>query len=75
MNQGKIWRVVNPTIGVPIFLGAVVVTSLFVHYQLLTKTQWVPTYLQGGTKAAPKAAEAPMAAPTVTAQSATPAKQ
>jgi hypothetical protein len=35
----------------------------------------VPTFLQGGTKAAPKAAEAPMAAPTVTAQSATPAKQ
>ena len=73
MNQGKIWRVVNPTIGVPIFLGAVVVTSLFVHYQLLTKTTWVPTYLQGGTKAT-KAAEAPMAAPTTTAQATTPAK-
>ncbi|KPF59126.1 hypothetical protein D621_04460 [beta proteobacterium AAP51] len=74
MNQGKIWRVVNPTIGVPIFLGTVVVASLFVHYQLLTKTTWVPTYLQGGTKAAaPKAADATsMAAPTVTAQTPAP---
>lgn len=74
MNQGKVWRVVNPTIGVPIFLGAVVVTSLFVHYQLLTKTTWVPTYLQGGTKAV-KAAEAPVATPALTAQAAAPAKQ
>jgi light-harvesting protein B-800-850 alpha chain len=70
MNQGKIWRVVNPTVGVPIFLGAVAVTSLFVHYQLLTKTNWVPTYLQGG-KATVKAAEAPAA--TLTAQAGTPA--
>ncbi len=73
MNQGKVWRVVNPTVGVPLFLGAVALTSLFVHYQLLKTTQWMPAYYQGGAKAAPKAAEAPMAAPTVTAQSATPA--
>jgi light-harvesting protein B-800-850 alpha chain len=66
--------VVNPTIGVPIFLRAVAGTSLFVHYELLTKTTWVPTFLQGGTNAT-KVAEAPVAAPTVTAQPATPAKQ
>lgn len=74
MNQGKIWRVVNPTVGVPLFLGAVAVTSLFVHYQLLTKTQWLPAYYQGGAKAT-KAAEAPVAAPAVTAQAAAPVKQ
>ena len=50
MNQGRIWRVVNPTVGVPLFLGAVAVTSLFVHYQLLTKTQWLPAYYQGAGK-------------------------
>ncbi len=65
MNQGKIWRVVNPTVGVPIFLGAVALTSLFVHYQLVTKTSWVPATLQGG-KGTVKAAEAP--ATTLTAQ-------
>ena len=51
MNQGKIWRVVNPTVGVPLFLGAVALTSLFVHYQLLTRTAWLPAYYQGGAKA------------------------
>ena len=65
MNQGKVWRVVNPTVGVPLFLGAVALTSLFVHYQLLTRTNWLPAYYQG--KAAPvKAAEGP--AVTLTAQ-------
>ena len=72
MNQGKIWRVVNPTIGVPLFLGSVALTSLFVHYQLLNVTQWLPTYYQGA-KPAPKAAEATtMVAPTVTAQTPAP---
>lgn len=74
MNQGKIWRVVNPTVGVPLFLGAVALTSLFVHYQLLHNTQWLPSYYQGGAKAT-KAAEAPTAAPAVTAQATTPVKQ
>jgi light-harvesting protein B-800-850 alpha chain len=74
MNQGKIWRVVKPTVGVPLFLGAVALTSLFVHYQLLTKTTWLPAYYQGGNKAA-KTAEAPVAATTTTAQAATPVKQ
>ena len=70
MNQGKIWRVVNPTVGVPLFLGAVALTSLFVHYQLLTRTAWLPAYYQGGGKAV-KAAEAMPS--TTTAQAATPA--
>jgi light-harvesting protein B-800-850 alpha chain len=74
MNQGKIWRVVSPTVGVPLFLGAVAVTSVFVHYQLLTKTAWFPAYYQGGAKAV-KAADATLTAPTTTAQAATPAKQ
>jgi light-harvesting protein B-800-850 alpha chain len=78
MNQGKVWRVVNPTIGVPIFLGTVVITSLFVHYQLLTKTTWVPTYLQGGAKAAPNAApnaaNSSMVAPTGSTQTPAPTR-
>ena len=75
MNQGKVWRVVNPTVGVPLFLGAVALTSLFVHYQLLNVTQWMPAYYQGGAKMAPKAADATMVTPTVTAQTPAPAKQ
>ena len=70
MNQGKIWRVVNPTVGVPLFLGAVALTSLFVHYQLLTRTAWLPAYYQGNAKVV-KAAE--VAPATTTAQATAPA--
>ena len=69
MNQGKVWRVVKPTIGVPIFLGTVVVTSLFVHYQILNHTTWAPAFLQGGQKAKPVATAA------VTPDATTPTKQ
>jgi light-harvesting protein B-800-850 alpha chain len=65
MNQGKIWRVVNPTIGVPLFLGSVAVTSLFVHYQLLNHTTWMPAYYQGGMKAKAAAAKAEVPATPV----------
>lgn len=66
MNQGKIWRVVNPSVGVPLFLGAVVVTSLIVHAALTIKTDWVGKFFQGNQKAVAAvavAAPAP-AAPT-----------
>lgn len=73
MNQGKIWRVVNPTIGVPLFLGAVALSSFMVHYMLLTHTTWLPAYYNGGMKAK-TAAVAPVT--TVAAgQAATPIKQ
>jgi light-harvesting protein B-800-850 alpha chain len=77
MNQGKIWRVVNPTVGVPLFLTAVAVSSFMVHYMLYTHTTWLPAYHQGGSKAAaPKAADAStLLAPTTTAQAATTTKQ
>lgn len=71
MNQGKIWRVVNPTIGVPLFLGAVAVGSFAVHYMLLTNTTWLPAYLQGGQKA--KVAQVDTT--TLTAQAVAPLKQ
>jgi light-harvesting protein B-800-850 alpha chain len=79
MNQGRIWCVVNPTVGLPLFLGAVAVTSLLVHASILTHTTWMGGYWQGGAKktatsmadpAADKAALAalaPQAAPVVVA--------
>jgi light-harvesting protein B-800-850 alpha chain len=62
MIYGKIWLVVKPTVGVPLYLGAVALTSLFVHYQLLNHTSWLPKYYQGAAVA--KVADAGMA-PTV----------
>ena len=48
MNQGKIWRVVNPTVGVPIFLGSVVIASLVVHSAVLLNTNWLGSSCQAG---------------------------
>jgi light-harvesting protein B-800-850 alpha chain len=54
MNQGRIWCVVNPTVGLPLFLGSVAVTSLLVHYSVLSNTTWFAGFLNGHVK--PKAA-------------------
>lgn len=47
MNNAKMWLVVSPTIGVPIFLGAVAVGSFSVHMQVVKNTSWVSDFLQG----------------------------
>jgi light-harvesting protein B-800-850 alpha chain len=48
MNQGKIWCVVNPTVGLPLFIGGVAVTSLVVHASVMTHTTWVSNFWNGG---------------------------
>ena len=47
MNQGRIWCVVNPTVGLPLFLGSVAVTSLIVHFSVLSNTSWFGAYWNG----------------------------
>ena len=47
MIYGKIWCVVKPQVGVPIFLGAVAVASFCVHLALVTNTTWVKGFLNG----------------------------
>jgi light-harvesting protein B-800-850 alpha chain len=51
MNQGRIWTVVSPNVGLPLFLGSVAVTSLIVHYAILSHTTWFSAYWQGGHSA------------------------
>ncbi|KNZ32843.1 MAG: hypothetical protein AD742_09005 [Methylibium sp. NZG] len=48
MIYGKLWLVVKPSVGIPLFLGAVAVSSFAVHYALLTHTTWLPKYYEGG---------------------------
>ncbi len=48
MNQGRIWCVVNPTVGLPLFLGAVATISFVVHFAVLNNTTWFPAFFQGG---------------------------
>ena len=50
MNQGRLWTVVNPSVGLPLFIGAVAVTSLIIHFSILTHTTWFPAFMQGGQK-------------------------
>lgn len=66
MNQGRIWCVVNPTVGLPLFLGSVAVTSLIVHYSVLSHAPWFGTYWAGGAKA--KTAAAQPVTPAVASQ-------
>ncbi len=51
MNQGRIWTVVKPTVGLPLFLGSVAVIALLVHFAVLSNTSWFSGYWQGGAKA------------------------
>jgi len=47
MNQGRIWCVVSPTVGLPLFIGGVAVTSLVVHASVMTHVSWMGDYWQG----------------------------
>lgn len=47
MNNAKMWLVVPPAVGVPVFLGAVAVGSFAVHVAVLSNTSWVADFLKG----------------------------
>jgi light-harvesting protein B-800-850 alpha chain len=47
MNQGRIWCVVSPNVGLPLLLGSVAVTSLIVHACVMTHTPWMSSYWSG----------------------------
>lgn len=47
-NQARIWLVVNPNHGLPLFLGSVATIALLVHYAVVSHTTWFAGYWQGG---------------------------
>ncbi len=51
MIYGKMWLVVKPTVGVPLFLGAVAVGSFSVHLAIMSNTTWVKKFLNGAPAA------------------------
>ncbi len=63
MIYGKIWTVVRPTVGIPLFLGAVAVGSFAVHLALLNNTTWVKAFLEGGQSTKSGAASTAPVAP------------
>lgn len=50
MNNGRIWCVVSPTVGLPAFLGSVALISFTVHFAVLNNTTWVSDFFQGKAK-------------------------
>jgi len=76
MIYGKLWCVVKPSTGIPLFLSAVAISSFLVHFMLLTHTTWLPKFLEGAaTKtAAVEAPAATAAAPPPTTLAAAPTK-
>jgi light-harvesting protein B-800-850 alpha chain len=67
MIYGKLWCVVKPSVGIPLFLSAVAVSSFLVHYMLLTHTTWLPAYYNGKAAAAAVATTADATAPPAAA--------
>ena len=47
MNQARMWLVVNPTVGIPLFLGAVALISFTIHFAVLNNTTWFPAFFGG----------------------------
>jgi light-harvesting protein B-800-850 alpha chain len=59
MNQGRIWCVVHPTVGLPLFLASVALTSLAVHTAVMTHTTWMSSYWAGATRTKVSALDTP----------------
>jgi light-harvesting protein B-800-850 alpha chain len=57
MIYHKIWLVVKPTVGIPVFLGAVAVGSFAVHLAVGAHLDWIKPFING-TPVATKKAEA-----------------
>jgi light-harvesting protein B-800-850 alpha chain len=64
MIYGKMWTVVRPTVGIPLFLGACAIGSFSVHLALLNNTTWVKAFLEGGKASSAAVASKAPAAPT-----------
>ena len=65
MNQGRIWCVVKPTVGLPLFLGSVALTSLAVHTAVLNNTPWMANFYSGKDMAATAAVNIKGTSPVV----------
>jgi len=61
MIYSIMWLVVKPSVGIPVFIAAVAISSFSVHLALTMNTTWVKDFLNGGNKvvaSAPAAAAA-----------------
>jgi light-harvesting protein B-800-850 alpha chain len=59
MNEGRIWTVVSPNVGVPLFLGGVATIAFLVHFAALYNTTWMRKYFEGSAGQATASVTAP----------------
>ncbi len=52
MNNARMWTVVNPTVGIPLFFVGVAATSLIVHTSVMTNSAFVAQFFSGQEMAA-----------------------
>ena len=45
MNNGRMWTIVSPTVGVPIFFIGLAVTSLLVHKLVIVDSAWFKAFV------------------------------
>ena len=62
MKEGRIFLYVSPNVIIPIMFLVLVLTSLAVHYSILTNTTWFGDFWQGAAAAPAEAAEMVMEA-------------
>ncbi|WOE74551.1 light-harvesting protein [Alterisphingorhabdus coralli] len=53
MNEGRMFLYVSPNVLLPLLFVIMVLTSLSVHYSILTNTTWFADFFQGSAAAAP----------------------
>jgi light-harvesting protein B-800-850 alpha chain len=75
MYNGKMWLVVRPTVGIPLFFGGVALTSLAIHTAVLANTTWYPEFYNGRGRPAAATAAAPATATAADSQAAVTAAQ
>jgi len=47
MNNARMWTVVNPTVGLPLFFIGVAATSLIVHTSIMTNSDFMGKFFAG----------------------------
>ncbi|BEI42503.1 MULTISPECIES: light-harvesting protein [unclassified Polynucleobacter] len=67
MIYGKMWCVVKPSVGIPLFLGACAVGSFAVHTMILNNTTWVKAFLNGNADKVASTSASAAAAPAAPA--------
>jgi light-harvesting protein B-800-850 alpha chain len=67
MIYGKMWLVVKPTVGIPLFFAGVATIAMLNHFAILTHTTWFPAFLNGKAKAKVSSVMTPDTRPPVVA--------